>query len=177
MAHIFLSQLKTVLNNCIDELEQIHFLFSRNPETDFTRKRKLTFKEYIQFMLLMQGKTVSNEILDFFSHFLSAPSKSAFTQQRYKLLPEGWDFLFHSFVNQCRTLSDNLYNGYRLLACDGSDVNISCNPADERTFIHEGKKVTMQFISMHCMISPIRPTAISLCRGKRNFMNALHLTQ
>ena len=68
MAHIFLSQLKTVLNNCIDELEQIHFLFSRNPETDFTRKRKLTFKEYIQFMLLMQGKTVSNEILDFFSH-------------------------------------------------------------------------------------------------------------
>lgn len=177
MAHIFLSQLKTVLNNYIDELEQIHFLFSRNPETDFTRKRKLTFKEYIQFMLLMQGKTVSNEILDFFSHSLSAPSKSAFTQQRYKLLPEGWDFLFHSFINQCRTLSDNLYNGYRLLACDGSDVNISRNPAYERTFIHEGKKVTMQFISMHCMISPIRPTAISLCRGKRNFMNALHLTQ
>ena len=67
MAHIFLSQLKTVLNNYIDELEQIHFLFSRNPETDFTRKRKLTFKEYIQFMLLMQGKTVSNEILDFFT--------------------------------------------------------------------------------------------------------------
>lgn len=140
MAHIFLSQLKTVLNNYIDELEQIHFLFSRNPETDFTRKRKLTFKEYIQFMLLMQGKTVSNEILDFFSHSLSAPSKSAFTQQRYKLLPEGWDFLFHSFVNQCRTLSDNLYNSYRLLACDGSDVDISRNPADERTFIHEGKK-------------------------------------
>lgn len=177
MAHIFLSQLKTALNNCLDELEQIHFLFSRNPETDFTRKRKLTFKEYIQFMLLMQGKAVSNEILDFFGHSLSAPSKSAFTQQRYKLLPEGWDFLFHSFINQCRTLSDNLYNGYRLLACDGSDVNISRNPADERTFIHEGKKVTMQFISMHCMISPIRPTAISLCRGKRNFMNALHLTQ
>ena len=74
MAHIFLSQLKTVLNNCIDELEQIHFLFSRNPETDFTRKRKLTFKEYIQFMLLMQGKAVSNEILDFFGHSLSAPS-------------------------------------------------------------------------------------------------------
>ena len=33
MAHIFLSQLKTSLNNCIDELEQIRFLFSRNPET------------------------------------------------------------------------------------------------------------------------------------------------
>lgn len=140
MAHIFLSQLKATLDNCIDELEQIHFLFSRNPENDFTRKRKLTFKEYIQFMLLMQGKAVSNEILDFFSHSLSAPSKSAFTQQRYKLLPEGWDFLFHSFVTQCRSLSDNLYRGYRLLACDGSDVNIARNPADERSFIHEGER-------------------------------------
>lgn len=140
MAHIFLTQLKATLDNCIDELEQIHFLFSRNPETDFSRKRKLTFKEYIQFMLQMQGKAVSNEILDFFSHSLSAPSKSAFTQQRYKLLPEGWDFLFYSFVTQCRSLTDNLYCGFRLLACDGSDVNIARNASDERTFIQEGEK-------------------------------------
>mgnify|MGYP000193309981 CR=1 FL=1 len=75
-----------------------------------------------------------NEILDFFEHSLFAPSKSAFTQQRYKLLPEGWDFLFHSFVTQCRSLSDDLYCGYRLLACDGSDVNIARNPSDERNF-------------------------------------------
>lgn len=140
MAHIFLTQLKATLDNCIDELEQIHFLFSRNPETDFSRKCKLTFKEYIQFMLQMQGKAVSNEILDFFSHSLSAPSKSAFTQQRYKLLPEGWDFLFYSFVTQCRSLTDNLYCGFRLLACDGSDVNIARNASDERTFIQEGEK-------------------------------------
>ena len=49
MAHIFLSQLKTALNNCIDELAQIHFLFSRNPETDFTRKRKLTCHPYERY--------------------------------------------------------------------------------------------------------------------------------
>ena len=140
MADFFLSNLKSTLDNCITELDEIHSMFCRNPESDFTRNRKLFFREYIQFMLQMQSKSVSNEILDFFDHSLSAPSKSAFTQQRYKLLPAGWDFLFHSFVNQCRTLSDNLYNGYRLLACDGSDVNISHNPADERTFIHEGEK-------------------------------------
>lgn len=140
MADFFLSNLKSTLDNCITELDEIHSMFCRNPESDFTRNRKLSFREYIQFMLQMQSKSVSNEILDFFEHSLSAPSKSAFTQQRYKLLPEGWNFLFPSFVNQCRTLSDNLYNGYRLLACDGSDVNISHNPADERTFIHEGEK-------------------------------------
>ncbi len=140
MADFFLSNLKSTLDNCITELDEIHSMFCRNTESDFTRNRKLSFREYIQFMLQMQSKSVSNEILDFFEHSLSAHSKSAFTRQRYKPLPEEWDFLFHSFVNQCRTLSDNLYNSYRLLACDGSDVDISRNPADERTFIHEGKK-------------------------------------
>lgn len=140
MAHIFLSHLKTTLDDCIDELDQIHFMFCKNPESDFTRNRKLTFKEYIQLMIQMQSKSVSNEILDFFGHSLSTPSKSAFTQQRYKLQPEGWNFLFHSFVMQCRSLSDHLYHGYRLLACDGSDVNIARDPSDEKTFIHEGEK-------------------------------------
>lgn len=140
MAHIFLSELKTALNECIDELDEIHFMFCKNPESDFTRNRKLSFRNYIQLMLQMQSKSVSNEILDFYEHSLQAPSKSAFTQQRYKLQPEGWNFLFHSFVERCRTLSENLYNGYRLLACDGSDVNIAHNPSDESTFIHEGEK-------------------------------------
>ncbi|HIT91028.1 MAG TPA: IS4 family transposase [Candidatus Merdenecus merdavium] len=140
MAQNYLSNLKSTLDNCIAELDDIHFMFCQNPESDFTRNRKLSFQEYIQLMIQMQSKSVSNELLDFFNHSLSAPSKSAFTQQRYKLQPEGWSFLFHSFVEQCRTLSDNLYHGYRLLACDGSDVNIDRNPNDERTFINEGEK-------------------------------------
>lgn len=84
--------------------------------------------------------TKSNEILDFYEHSLHTPSKSAFTQQRYKFQPEGWGFLFRSFTDKCRTLSDTLYCGYRILACDGSDVNIAREPSDERTFIHEGEK-------------------------------------
>lgn len=139
MAQNFLLNLKVTLDNCINELNEIHSMFCKNPESDFTRNRKLSFKEYIQLMIQMQSKSISNELLDFFEHSLATPSKSAFTQQRYKLQPEGWEFLFHSFVDQCRTLSDNLYKGYRLLACDGSDVNISRDPSDERTFIHEGE--------------------------------------
>ena len=108
MADIFLSDLKMALDHCITELDEIHFLFCKNPESDFTRNRKLSFRDYIQLMLQMQGKSVSNEILDFFGHSLSSPSKSAFTQQRYKLQPEGWHFLFHSFVGQCRALDDRL---------------------------------------------------------------------
>lgn len=89
MARFFLSDLKATLNNCIAELEEIHFMFCKNPESDFTRNCKLSFHDYIQLMLQMQSKSVSNEILDFYEHSLSAPSKSAFTQQRYKLQTEG----------------------------------------------------------------------------------------
>ncbi|MEG0720817.1 MAG: IS4/IS5 family transposase, partial [Lachnospiraceae bacterium] len=135
-----LSHLKTTLDNCIAELDEIHCMFCKNPDSDFTKNRKISFHDYIQLMLQMQSSSVSNELLDFFEHSISTPSKSAFTQQRYKLQPEVWNFLFRSFVAQCRTLSDNLYQGYRLLACDGSDVNISHNPSDERTFVHEGAK-------------------------------------
>ena len=141
MADFFLSNLKSTLDNCITELDEIHSMFCRNPESDFTRNRKLSFREYIQFMLQMQSKSVSNAV-NICRAYLKHGGNETETMlliQKY-LTPEGWDFLFHSFVNQCRTLSDNLYNSYRLLACDGSDVDISRNPADERTFIHEGKK-------------------------------------
>ena len=119
-------------------------------------------------MLLMQVKAVSNEILDFFGHSLSAPSKSAFTQQRYKLLPEGWDFLFHSYVTQCRSLSDNLYCGYRLLSCDGSDANIAKNPSDERTFIHEGEKVSTMNYSTHHISSTNTTRVIFLITSNKD---------
>ena len=156
MADFFLSNLKSTLDNCITELDEIHSMFCRNPESDFTRNRK-----------------VSNEILDFFEHSLSAPSKSAFTQQRYKLLPEGWDFLFHSFINQCRTLSDNLYNGYRLLACDGSDVNKTyCD------FLVQGKKKLHERSALNTMIDrcsdPVR-TILMADRAYESFNTFAHL--
>ena len=40
MADFFLSNLKSTLDNCITELDEIHSMFCRNPESDFTRKPK-----------------------------------------------------------------------------------------------------------------------------------------
>ena len=62
MADFFLSNLKSTLDNCITELDEIHSMFCRNPESDFTRNRKLSFRKYIQFMLQMQSKSVSNAV-------------------------------------------------------------------------------------------------------------------
>ena len=62
MADFFLSNLKSTLDNCITELDEIYSMFCRNPESDFTRNRKLSFREYIQFMHQMQSKSVSNAV-------------------------------------------------------------------------------------------------------------------
>lgn len=140
MADTFLSDLKLTLDNCIAELDSIHSLFCQNPERDFTRNRKITFSDAIHFMIEFQSKSLPNEVLDYFGHTLAAPSASAYIQQQQKILTQAWDFLFHSFVNECSILHTPTYRGYRLLACDGSDVNVYRNPSDEETYIHEGEK-------------------------------------
>ena len=89
MAEFLVSNLKSTLNNCIAVLYGIHHLFCVNPHADFTRNRKISFQDYIRFMIHMQSKSMSNEVMDFFGHTVSAPTKSAFAQQRYKFLPEG----------------------------------------------------------------------------------------
>ena len=50
MTQNFLHDLKPTLENCIAELDELHFMFCQNPEADFTGNRKLSFHDYIQFI-------------------------------------------------------------------------------------------------------------------------------
>ena len=136
----FLKALQKTLENCIHELDSIHSLFVRNPDADFTRNRKISFSDTCWSLIGLQGKSMPNEILDFFHHSLSAPTSSAFLQQRKKVLSEAWDFLYHSFEQACSPFSGISRYGFHIYACDGSDVNICRNPDDEETFIHEGER-------------------------------------
>lgn len=140
MADTFLRDLHSILDHCIAEFDSIHSLFCQNPETDFSRKRKITFHDTCRFLIEIQSKSLPNEVMDFFGHTKAAPTASAFIQQQQKILTDGWAFLLQLFVSETSHLQDSLYRGYRLLACDGSDVNISRNPTDEETFIREGQK-------------------------------------
>ena len=135
----FLKTLRTTLSNCISELDSIHDLFVRHPGRDFSRNRKISFPDTCWFLIGLQGKSMPNEILDFFQHSISAPSSSAFIQQRMKILTEAWDFLFHSFCQACDPFSRSALFGYRIFAVDGPNVNICRNPEDEETLIHEGE--------------------------------------
>lgn len=77
------------------------------------------------------------------------------------------------YLSHSVELSDQLFHGYRLLACDGSNVNIARDPDDERTFIHEGEK-GYNAIHINALYDIMNHTYCDfLVQGKRNFMNGL----
>lgn len=81
----------------------------------------------------MEGKSISNELLDYYDCSKQTPSASAFVQCRKKLLPEAMAFLFHEFTTSCDY--DKTYKGFRLLAVDGSDIQIPTNREHSDSFM------------------------------------------
>ena len=126
------SLVKESLFQIIHEMTQYQWLFVKNPATDFTRKRKLGFEEMLKILLMMEGGSLKKELLDFSHYALETASVSAFNQQREKILPEAFAFLFYEFNQAFQDFST--YQGYRLIACDGSDLNITRDVDNEENY-------------------------------------------
>ena len=65
--------------------------YCRNPETNFSRHRILSFQETIEIILSFSGKSITNELLDRFDFNPQTISSSAFVQQRGKILPSDFE--------------------------------------------------------------------------------------
>ncbi len=122
------SQVKSALSGIVSELSKTPWLFLRNPTKDFTRKRKLHFQDIVFLLLSMEAKSTTNELLNYFKCNVNMPTSSALRQQRDKILPEAFEFLFREFSDSCDDTA--LYRGYRLLAADGSNLAIAPDPSD-----------------------------------------------
>ncbi len=106
--------------------------YVKSPNVDFTRKRKIDFQATISFVLASSGKSLSNELLQFFSCKSTCPTVSAFIQQRNKLSETVFEKLFHSFSKS--NIPNCTFKGYRLLAVDGSSLCTPPNPADKASY-------------------------------------------
>lgn len=137
MGQHFIETTRSLLFNVIEEMESNPSLFVLNPKKDFTRKRKIDFGTFMKFTLGMSGRSMNKEILDFFDFSTNAPSNSAYNQQRSKVLPEAFEFLFHEFTSNL-VLNDR-FHGYRLIACDGSNISIASNPKDTETRVRSNQ--------------------------------------
>jgi len=128
----YIKRVTDSLKSRVSELADNPMLFLQNPSTDFSRNRKIDFKTFIGITMNSGGCTMGKELLDYFDFDTNTPTVSAYTQQRSKVLPEAFEFLFKSFTSD-NNRSDRSYHGYKLIACDGSNLSIAYNPGDAET--------------------------------------------
>ena len=124
--------IKNTLHSVIRDMAKHPKDFCRCPEKDFTRNRKLPFEKLLTLLVKMGGHSLRDEMLDCLEFEKTPASVSALVQQRSKLLSEALEYLFQEFTNRCH--KPKLYKGYRLLAVDGSDLQITANPKDPLSY-------------------------------------------
>ena len=79
----------------------------------------------------MGSGTLTNELLDTFHFSCNAASASAFVQQRCKIKPEAFEDIFKGFSKH---ISSGFKEDMRILAIDGSDIQIATNSDDPGSY-------------------------------------------
>lgn len=124
-----IGELKDFLRIC--SADPFVFDIFRSSKKDFTRNRKLSFPRLVLFITKLCKKTLSKELDTFFENelkdSLNSCSVSAFSQQRHKLKGfffEVWNkVLCDSFYHYGQEQTKR-WNGYRVMAVDGSAVSL-----------------------------------------------------
>lgn len=124
-------ELKNILMSIINNQKKDLTGLVTNSKTDFSRNRKIPYEKMILSLLTMEGASLSNELLRQFGCSINTATSSAFVQQRKKILPNALETLFHTFA--AKTAMKDNFNGYKLLAVDGSDVQIATNLNDKES--------------------------------------------
>lgn len=122
--------LKQALEDAVKEAsscyqEDFRVNASKTINTDFTRKRVLTMEKTINLLLSMQGGSLKKELYEAGMEITA----SAFVQQRKKIPWIVFEDAFENFNRRCTDIKT--YKGYRVLAVDGTTVNMARNPKAE----------------------------------------------
>lgn len=129
----FIETLKGNLKSIIAKMSETKELFVKQPEKDFTRKRKLPFEEVVSVVVSMGGNSIRKELFETYDYDADTATSSAFIQQRDKIEPYTFKYLFNNLAGSFD--NPNLYKGFRVLAVDASDVHTPTNPDDKETHI------------------------------------------
>lgn len=127
-----LMELKEFITTVSDSKSLLH-QFSRG-EKDFSRNRKLPFGRLAMLIAKLCKKTLSVELETFFQDFplSESCSVSAFSQQRTKLDPalfHAWNMVLTGSFYHYYGSSAKRWEGYRVIAADGSSVSLVNNPS------------------------------------------------
>lgn len=159
---------KLALFDAIQAITDYKWLYSVRPGRDNTRSRKFPFKKMLSSILAFRGGTLNREIMDFFGLDPTVGTSSAFIQQRAKILPEAFESLFRFFVNKID--ENKSCNGFRLLAVDGSDLQIAANPDDPDSYFPgiNGQKA-YNLLHINAMYDLLQHTYVDAIVQKRRY--------
>lgn len=131
--NVYPELLKRKLFNITKKMSEKPEPFVNQPGKDFTRNRKLDFFNLHLFLLGAYSKSLRMELYEKFGFKASTISPSALCQQRAKLNGSSFEHLFKEFTTSAT--KDKLYKGYRLLAADGSELNIHHDQNNPDTYV------------------------------------------
>lgn len=141
-------KIKSLFNFSVKNVVSSISQYSKNPDIDFTRNRKLSVGTLITFLVSQGSSSTKNELIDFFDMDADMPTQSALEQQRAKLKPEALEAVFHQFndiaeLPQTKDTCD-------LIAADGSSFTFFSRPcfASNDYFVSEGHSAK-GYYSMH----------------------------
>lgn len=118
-------------------------VFTKSPK-DFTRDRILTLKNVAGLIINQPKKSIKIEIREFFDVMFQGVdpvTKGAFSQQRAKLLPAFfrlWNSLLADCFYHYYGPFVKKWNGFRLLAVDGTTLNLVNTPEVRKHFGTQG---------------------------------------
>ena len=104
--------------------------YCNDPISNFTRNRKLHARTLIECIINFSNHSTLSETPQFFFDVKNMPTPSALCQRRKLLDPDIFKRISHSFL--CNFDNYTSINGYRILAQDGSDINIPFKDDDTR---------------------------------------------
>lgn len=143
--------LKKILFKTIKTISDSRSLFVENPETDFTRSKKLPFDEVLKIILCFEGGNLNDNLLKSFEYSIDTPTASALVQARDKIKLDAFINLFNLFNK--RTKKTKLYKGYRLLAIDGCETPVDSFFMDSQTTVRNCNQTGKSYSAFH--LNPI----------------------
>jgi hypothetical protein len=96
---------KAILLATIKEIAADPSKYAVNPGKDFSRNRKMGFKQFLLLFLTMEGDCIKEELYRYFGRTTDAPSKAAFYKQRQKLREDALRNLLLAFNKKLKRTS------------------------------------------------------------------------
>jgi hypothetical protein len=108
-------------------------------KTYFTRNRKVGFVSVVLIILNLIRKSTQIEIDDFLKYFVYGDiyftyTKQSFSKARQKISKEAFKYLNQSFINKFYEGNYKKYKNYRLLAMDGSIIDLPDNKETQNKY-------------------------------------------